>query len=341
MSGSDTVEIKSKYAGRDFYEVFGVVRDVPLKDVQRAYRALALKVHPDRNGNSPESIRDFQELSRMMEILSDPKRRSDYDNFGDIHADVGASAEHWQTVFRKVTKEDIESYETKYLGSEEEVADVLHFYQKFEGNCKKMLEWIPLSNPSYIVRYEKIITDAVATKKVKFFPKWNSAKTDAEKHRKKYAGEEEEAKQLLQTITAKYTPFLPPPDPTEHEEDGKEEEGDEEEKEQQKAKRKSVVVRDAEQRGVLASMGDGLVASMRAREIARHQAMVRSLEEKYGNRKRKNKSHKRLDNDLPSEEEFQRIQKQLDRQRAQRQTRPNIMQHHLQRQRQSKKARHT
>lgn len=312
-------EAKSRYSGQDFYQVLRVKRDAPLKDIQRAYRALALKVHPDRNGNSPESTRDFQELSRMMEILSDPIRRADYDTLGDVDVEFGSNCgpEHWRSVFRKVTREDIDAYEAQYIGSNEEETDVLHFYDEFKGDMSKMLEWIPLSDPSYLKRYEQIISAAVLAGKTVFYPKWKEAKRAADKHRDKYAGEEKMAQQMLQTIAQKYTPFLPAPseqnDPSSSDKD-------------EKKAPTTLVARDAEQVGVLRAMGTGLVASMRAREIARHLAMVKSLEAKYGNKKRKKSGssgagkRKRKENE-PSEEEFQRIQKRLDRQRMKNQNR--------------------
>lgn len=206
---TSTDEDKSQYEGRDFYEVFGVKRDASLKDIQRAYRTLALKVHPDRNGNSAKSTRDFQELSRMMEILSDPNRRSDYDNLGDnIGYDDVLPADHWRSVFRTVTKQDIEAYETTYYNSSEERSDVLYYYKKFQGDMSKMLEWIPLSDPSYLERYQSIIEEAVGGGLTELYPKWKDAQNAADKYKQKYSQEEAESQQMIQTATRKYKPFL-------------------------------------------------------------------------------------------------------------------------------------
>jgi len=73
---------------RDYYEVLGISRNAGDSDLKQAYRRLAMKYHPDRNPGA-ESERKFKEAKEAYEILSDPKKRSAYDQFG--HAGVDAS----------------------------------------------------------------------------------------------------------------------------------------------------------------------------------------------------------------------------------------------------------
>jgi len=73
---------------RDYYEVLGVNRNAGDSDLKKAYRRLAMKYHPDRNPGA-ESERKFKEAKEAYEILTDPKKRSAYDQFG--HAGVEAS----------------------------------------------------------------------------------------------------------------------------------------------------------------------------------------------------------------------------------------------------------
>jgi len=73
---------------RDYYEVLGVNRNAGDSDLKKAYRRLAMKYHPDRNPGA-ESERKFKEAKEAYEILTDPKKRSAYDQFG--HAGVDAS----------------------------------------------------------------------------------------------------------------------------------------------------------------------------------------------------------------------------------------------------------
>jgi curved DNA-binding protein len=68
-------------AVRDYYEVLGVPRTADAKKVKRAYRKLAHKWHPDRN-KSPEASERFKEVTEANRVLSDPKKRAQYDKYG-------------------------------------------------------------------------------------------------------------------------------------------------------------------------------------------------------------------------------------------------------------------
>jgi molecular chaperone DnaJ len=65
----------------DYYELLGVRRDASPDEIKRAYRALALKLHPDTNPD-PEATAQFKEIALAYETLSDPERRARYDRFG-------------------------------------------------------------------------------------------------------------------------------------------------------------------------------------------------------------------------------------------------------------------
>jgi curved DNA-binding protein len=66
---------------RDFYEVLGVSRDASPDEVQRSYRKLARKYHPDVN-KDPGAEEKFKEVSEAYDVLSDPATRKRYDRFG-------------------------------------------------------------------------------------------------------------------------------------------------------------------------------------------------------------------------------------------------------------------
>lgn len=288
----------SRYAGRNFYEVLGVRPDAAIRDIKRAYRTLALKVHPDRNGNSRESTRDFQELSRIMEILGDPERRANYDSTGDTEESIGTTDA--RTVFRKVTRADIEAYSATYFDGAEEKQDVLDAYERFEGDLEKMLEWIPLSSADRLPVYERIITEANA----RAFPKWAARKDAAKTYVETYASEAKEAEELLKSAAAKYAKFLPPPNtkflppPNRKRRRPQTSDDDDNSEEKNGGEGASNMVPD----GI--GMLGGLAVGMRARELARQKAMVAAMESRYGGKRRRR---------LPTEEEFQKIQRRLDR----------------------------
>lgn len=88
---------------RDFYEVLGVKKDTSTVDIKKAYRQLALKYHPDRN-KSKEAIEKFKEISESYEVLSNPQKKQQYDQFGHAAFDPstgfgGASQAHRQGPF--------------------------------------------------------------------------------------------------------------------------------------------------------------------------------------------------------------------------------------------------
>lgn len=73
---------------RDYYDVLGIPRDASEEDVKKAFRKLALEFHPDRNRSEGAEAR-FKEVNEAYQVLSDAKKRSDYDRFG--HAAVGSN----------------------------------------------------------------------------------------------------------------------------------------------------------------------------------------------------------------------------------------------------------
>ncbi|MCO6459376.1 MAG: molecular chaperone DnaJ [Pirellulaceae bacterium] len=66
----------------DPYAALGVSRDATAKEIQSAYRKLALKYHPDKNPDNPEASQQFKRVSEAYDILSDPQKRELYDRGG-------------------------------------------------------------------------------------------------------------------------------------------------------------------------------------------------------------------------------------------------------------------
>lgn len=66
---------------RDYYEILGVPKDADQKTIKDAYHRLAMKWHPDRS-KSPDAEQHFKEIAKAYAILSDPKKRAQYDAGG-------------------------------------------------------------------------------------------------------------------------------------------------------------------------------------------------------------------------------------------------------------------
>jgi molecular chaperone DnaJ len=72
----------------DHYQVLGVSRDAAPDEIKRAYRQLARQLHPDTNPD-PSAEARFKEVALAYEVLSDPQRRQQYDQFGDAGPQAG------------------------------------------------------------------------------------------------------------------------------------------------------------------------------------------------------------------------------------------------------------
>ncbi|MDT8406428.1 MAG: molecular chaperone DnaJ [Methylococcales bacterium] len=98
-------------AKEDYYQLLGVDRNASDAEIKKSYRRMAMKFHPDRNKDNPESAEaKFKQIKEAYEVLSDPKKRSVYDQFG--HAGIeggmggrpggGFGAENFSDIFGDV-----------------------------------------------------------------------------------------------------------------------------------------------------------------------------------------------------------------------------------------------
>ncbi len=77
----------------DLYETLGVARDADVGVIRKAYRKLARKNHPDLNPGDKAAEERFKEISRAWEVLENPERRRNYDEFGAVSLEAGFDAE--------------------------------------------------------------------------------------------------------------------------------------------------------------------------------------------------------------------------------------------------------
>jgi len=74
---------------KDYYSLLNVQRSASADEIKKAYRKLAMQYHPDKNPGDKKAEEKFKEFSEAYEVLSDPKKREMYDQFGHAGAQGG------------------------------------------------------------------------------------------------------------------------------------------------------------------------------------------------------------------------------------------------------------
>lgn len=74
-------------SGKDYYKLLGVERNASDADIKKAFRALAMKYHPDRNKDDAEAEAKFKEVNEAYDVLKDPQKKAAYDRFGSAAFD--------------------------------------------------------------------------------------------------------------------------------------------------------------------------------------------------------------------------------------------------------------
>ena len=67
---------------KDFYEILGISKDASPSEIKKAYRKKAIKYHPDKNPGDKTAEANFKKAAEAYEVLSDPNKKSKYDQFG-------------------------------------------------------------------------------------------------------------------------------------------------------------------------------------------------------------------------------------------------------------------
>ena len=82
-------------ANKDYYEILGVNKNASADEIKSAYRKLAKQYHPDIN-KAPEAQSKFKEINEAYEVLGDPNKKSNYDQFGSAE---GAGGMNFEDIF--------------------------------------------------------------------------------------------------------------------------------------------------------------------------------------------------------------------------------------------------
>lgn len=69
-------------ANKDYYEILGLSKGASDDDIKKAFRKLAIQYHPDKNKGDKEAEEKFKEINEAYQVLSDPEKKSQYDQYG-------------------------------------------------------------------------------------------------------------------------------------------------------------------------------------------------------------------------------------------------------------------
>lgn len=91
-------------AERDYYEILGLKKGAAPDEIKKAFRKLAVKYHPDKNAGDKKAEDRFKEINEAYAVLSDPQKKSQYDQFGSAGFHQRYSQED---IFRNFNANDI------------------------------------------------------------------------------------------------------------------------------------------------------------------------------------------------------------------------------------------
>jgi curved DNA-binding protein len=69
-------------AEKNYYSILGVAKNSTPEAIKKQYRKLAMEYHPDQNKEDKEAEEKFKRINEAYAVLSDPKKRKQYDTFG-------------------------------------------------------------------------------------------------------------------------------------------------------------------------------------------------------------------------------------------------------------------
>ena len=83
---------------QDYYQILGIPRAASQAEIQKAYRKLARKFHPDMNPDDKSAKEKFKKIQEAYDVLNDPQKREMYDRYGSAFESAGGGAgPRWQS----------------------------------------------------------------------------------------------------------------------------------------------------------------------------------------------------------------------------------------------------
>lgn len=97
-TGDAGIELVSRNMAQDYYQILGLPRAASQAEIQKAYRKLARKFHPDMNPDDKSARDKFKKIQEAYDVLNDPQKREMYDRYGSAFESAGGGAgPRWQS----------------------------------------------------------------------------------------------------------------------------------------------------------------------------------------------------------------------------------------------------
>lgn len=117
----------------DYYKTLGVPRSADPSDIKKAYRKLARKFHPDVNPGNDVAEKKFKEIQEAYAVLSDSKKKKQYDTFGTVDGDPTAGFDPFRRARGRTSGQGPEGFRVDFdgMGGFQDLGDI--FSQVFGG----------------------------------------------------------------------------------------------------------------------------------------------------------------------------------------------------------------
>lgn len=200
--------VERTFGTKDLYVALGVDKSADETEVRKAYYRLSLKVHPDRveKEEVEEATIKFQVLGQIYGILSNMERRALYDEDGTIDEDDDAVftrdrnwTDYWRVLFKKVTVDDIESFEAEYKGSTDEEAALKAAYANCKGDMDLIMDEVMCATLEDEPRFRALLERWISAGSLPALEAFTQEKEGKRKRRRKKM--EKEAEQAKQEMT--------------------------------------------------------------------------------------------------------------------------------------------
>lgn len=177
-------ELEELFNTVDLYEIFQINQNANDDIINKKYKKLSLKYHPDKCKEKDlleYNTRMFQAISKVHKILSNPNQRDYFDKTGEIDENAcdilfgnGANTveqwqEYWRALFPKINIDSIIKFENEYKNSLEERKDLINFYTKYRGNMDLIMDNIMCATIDDEDRFRDILLEEIEIGTVKKF----------------------------------------------------------------------------------------------------------------------------------------------------------------------------